>query len=64
MDTNRHEVVAGVGDPGNQSNGEEAASIPTSPDYNFPNSRKVYVSGKIHPDIQVPFREISLAPTK
>ena len=30
----------------------------------LPNSRKVYVSGKIHPDIRVPFREISLAPTK
>jgi len=30
----------------------------------LPNSRKVYVSGKLHPDIRVPFREISLAPTK
>jgi phosphomethylpyrimidine synthase len=30
----------------------------------LPNSRKVYVSGKIHPDIRVPFREITLAPTK
>src|SRR6059058_4996499 len=30
----------------------------------LPNSRKVYVSGRIHPDIRVPFREISLAPTK
>jgi phosphomethylpyrimidine synthase len=30
----------------------------------LPNSRKVYVSGKIHPDIRVPFREIALAPTK
>src|SRR5467141_286305 len=29
-----------------------------------PNSRKIYVSGKIHPDVRVPFREISLAPTK
>jgi len=28
------------------------------------NSKKVYVSGKLHPDIRVPFREISLAPTK
>src|SRR4029077_18766730 len=27
-------------------------------------SRKVYVSGKLHSDIQIPFREISLAPTK
>ena len=30
----------------------------------LPNSRKVYVSGKLHPDVRVPFREISLAPTK
>jgi phosphomethylpyrimidine synthase len=30
----------------------------------LPNSRRVYVSGEIHPDIRVPFREISLAPTK
>jgi phosphomethylpyrimidine synthase len=28
------------------------------------NSRKVYVAGSLHPDIRVPFREISLAPTK
>ncbi|HST29350.1 MAG TPA: phosphomethylpyrimidine synthase ThiC, partial [Chthoniobacterales bacterium] len=30
----------------------------------MPNSRRVYVAGEIHPDIRVPFREISLAPTK
>jgi phosphomethylpyrimidine synthase len=30
----------------------------------LPNSKKVYVSGKIHPGIKVPFREITLAPTK
>src|SRR5881398_825230 len=30
----------------------------------LPNSKKVYVAGKLHPDIRVPFREISLAPTK
>ena len=30
----------------------------------LPNSRKVYVEGQLHPDIRVPFREISLAPTK
>ena len=28
------------------------------------NSRKIYVSGEIHPAIRVPFREITLAPTK
>jgi phosphomethylpyrimidine synthase len=30
----------------------------------LPNSRKIYMSGKMHPDIRVPLREISLAPTK
>src|SRR6184192_824477 len=33
-------------------------------DTQLPNSKRVYVSGKIHPDVLVPFREISLAPTK
>ena len=30
----------------------------------LPNSRKIYVNGELHSDIRVPFREISLAPTK
>src|SRR5438874_9399120 len=30
----------------------------------LPNSRKIYLNGKLHPDLRVPFREISLAPTK
>jgi phosphomethylpyrimidine synthase len=30
----------------------------------LPNSRKVYIAGKQHADLRVPFREISLAPTK
>jgi phosphomethylpyrimidine synthase len=30
----------------------------------FSNSKKIYVSGELHPDIRVPFREITLAPTK
>jgi phosphomethylpyrimidine synthase len=30
----------------------------------LPNSKKVYVVEKLHPDIRVPFREIGLAPTK
>src|SRR5438270_11638637 len=33
-------------------------------EHNFPNSRRTYVAGVLHPDIRVPFREISLAPTK
>jgi phosphomethylpyrimidine synthase len=38
--------------------------IEPTADSPLPNSRRVYVGGKIHPDIRVPFREISLAPTK
>src|SRR5438067_2037889 len=30
----------------------------------LPNSKKIYISGKLHPDVRVPFREISLSPTK
>ena len=30
----------------------------------LPNSKKVFLSGKRHPDIRVPFREITLSPTK
>ncbi len=37
---------------------------PKSSDYVMPNSRRVYVEGEIHPDVRVPMREISLAPTK
>src|SRR5438045_7068524 len=37
---------------------------PVNPVSSLPNSKKIYVAGKIHPDIRVPFREISLAPTK
>ena len=44
-------------DSGNQKN-------PVNPVSSLPNSKKIYVSGKIHPEIRVPFREISLAPTK
>src|SRR5205085_8920689 len=52
---------AASGNPGNPVNPiENNGSAPRT----LPNSKKIYVSGKIHPDIRVPFREISLAPTK
>ena len=35
-----------------------------TPNGQLPNSSKVYVGGKLHPGIRVPFREISLASTK
>src|SRR5438067_3699621 len=37
---------------------------PPASDAPLPSSRKVFVPGQIHPDLHVPFREISLAPTK
>src|SRR5438876_4627938 len=40
------------------------AQKPQSTGAALPNSRKVYVPGQLHPDIRVPFREITLAPTK
>jgi phosphomethylpyrimidine synthase len=30
----------------------------------LPNSKRVYVTGKLHPDLRVPMREIALSPTK
>jgi phosphomethylpyrimidine synthase len=30
----------------------------------LPNSTRVYIAGRIHPDIRVPFRQIQLSPTK
>src|SRR5262249_16815770 len=62
MDTNGHEAVAGGADPGNGRDPAETAI--TDRGYNFPNSMKVYVAGTLYKDGQVPFREISLAPTK
>ena len=65
--------VAGIDDPANphsrQNGGTRAVVSQTnnenaSPPDALPNSKKVYVAGEIHPDIRVPFREISLAPTK
>ncbi|MGI8480857.1 MAG: phosphomethylpyrimidine synthase ThiC, partial [Chthoniobacterales bacterium] len=37
---------------------------PNAYDFEFPKSRRVYVNGQVHPDIRVPFREISQANTK
>ena len=38
-------------------------SIPHSSE-SLPNSRRVYVAGKVHRDLRVPFREISLSATR
>src|SRR2546421_11246666 len=46
------------------SNGTDSVDSVHSVRESLPNSKKIYVTGKIHPDIRVPFREINLAPTK
>src|SRR5438874_3479293 len=56
-------------DPGSESGGTRAIASQTdnampSSGSPLPNSNKTYVPGTIHPDIRVPFREISLAPAK
>jgi len=43
------------------TNGSEQSN---ATDKSLPNSRKIYVTGKLHADVKVPFREINLAPTK
>ncbi len=54
-------VVTGGVDP--RPNGSTETAL-TDRGYNFPKSRKIYVGGRLHAGICVPFREISLAPTK
>jgi phosphomethylpyrimidine synthase len=59
MDTKKNGDGSSVG---------EAASFPSGKNRDASsvsyNSRKIFVAGKLHPDIRIPFREISLAPTK
>ncbi|HVF70799.1 MAG TPA: phosphomethylpyrimidine synthase ThiC [Chthoniobacterales bacterium] len=43
---------------------DETEKTETTADAPLPNSKKTYIPGSLHPDIRVPFREISLAPTK
>jgi phosphomethylpyrimidine synthase len=45
-------------------NGDNGSQESTRTNAPLPNSKKVYVSGELHPEVKVPFREISLAPTK
>jgi phosphomethylpyrimidine synthase len=54
--------VAAVSDRRNHK--ERRSESAATTDSTLPNSHKVYIPGKLYPDIRVPFREISLAPTK
>src|SRR5437870_4420082 len=53
MSTNNEQLVSSNGGTTSVSSSDQ-----------LPNSRKTYVEGELHPDIRVPFREISLAQTK
>jgi phosphomethylpyrimidine synthase len=61
-DAKHRHAVAGIADPGDENGSTETAANGSG--YKFPNSKKIFVSGKLHPDVRVAFREISLAPTK
>ncbi len=43
---------------------ENGGTTSVSSSDQLPNSKKVYLNGKLHVDLRVPFREIALAPTK
>ncbi|MDH5763526.1 MAG: phosphomethylpyrimidine synthase ThiC [Nitrospinota bacterium] len=49
--------------PKRPSGSSSEHTIELSRDPISPNSKKIYVEGKMYPDIKVPFREIKLAPT-
>src|SRR5206468_2184729 len=52
------EITPNEPDPGNAGGGRQMIAPK-----NLPKSRKVYVAGKLHKDVRVPFREIELSPT-
>lgn len=58
----------GIHTNGNGTNGAKingkAEKEATSLDYKLPNSKRVYVKGKMFDDINVPFREITMADTR
>ena len=43
---------------------ESAPSEPKTVADVFPNSQRIYVNGKLHPELKVPMREIELATTE
>src|SRR5438552_10280565 len=53
-----------MGKMGSESGTSNSVDSVNSVENPLPNSEKIFVAGKLHPDIRVPFREITLAPTK
>src|SRR6059058_5570145 len=64
MKTDRSDRINKMDKKGSESGAANSDHSVHSVQKPLPNSKKIYVSGKLHPDIRVPFREISLAPTK
>jgi len=48
----------------NGSNGSKPETEMSSQDYKLPNSKRVYVNGKLFQDVKVSFRQISTSPTR
>ncbi len=64
MDNNYQSGKTNSNGNGSNTNGNGKNSNGNSSDGFLPNSQKVYVKGKIHIDIKVPFREIELSDTR
>src|SRR4029077_3689807 len=65
--------VAGIDDPGNPHPTQNGGARPVVSQTNnenalppnaLPNSKKLYLADQLHRAIRIPFRKISLAPTK
>src|SRR5437667_11424887 len=55
------DTINKMGKMGSESGTSNSVNSVENP---LPNLEKIFVAGKLHPDIRVPFREITLAPTK
>src|SRR6266403_3166758 len=53
-----------MGKMGSESGTSNSVDSVHSVEKSLPNSKKIFVTGKLHPDLRIPFREITLAPTK
>src|SRR4051812_30212237 len=64
MNTDKSNSSGINGETSLASSKSSSGSVTSAQSAVLPNSKKVYVPGSLYPDLCVPFREISLAPTK
>jgi phosphomethylpyrimidine synthase len=64
MNTNKSNGTGTNGEANSASSKTSSQSVKSAQSAVLPNSKKIYLPGSLHPDLRVPFREISLAPTK